>query len=127
MMPQNVTADVGCSLAFICMTTGGPGNTFQWSHNGQLLQGENSTMLMLSAVSAESGGYYACKVTNDAGNGSDFGIASSKCNIMYNTVWRQIFQEHNFRGWVFNRKNCAPRNLAIMHIFIGSTPFGAIV
>ena len=81
VMPQNVTADAGCSVAFMCMTTGGPGNTFQWSHNGQLLQGQNGTMLMLSDVSAESGGYYTCQVTNDAGNGSDFGIAFSKCYI----------------------------------------------
>ena len=83
VMPQNVTADPGCSVVFTCMTTGGPGNTFQWSHNGFMLQGENNSMLMLSDVSAETGGYYRCEVTNEAGNGSDFGIAFSKCYVLY--------------------------------------------
>ena len=34
--------------------------------------------------------------------------------VSLNTIWRQIFEEHNFRGfrgWVFNRENCAPRKL----------------
>ena len=82
-MPQSVIADAGCSVAFMCMTTGGPGNTFQWSHNGHLLQGQNDTMLMVSNVSPESGGNYTCMVTNDGGNGSDSGMVFSKCHMKF--------------------------------------------
>ena len=52
------------------MTVGGPGNTFQWSFNGDDLVDEISSTLILMQVTAGNGGIYTCTVTNSAGSGS---------------------------------------------------------
>ena len=49
-----------------CSAMGGPGNVFQWQRNGSDI--ENSSTLILSNVSAFTGGEYSCIVTNAAGN-----------------------------------------------------------
>ena len=52
------------------MTLGGPGNSFQWSFNGDDIENETSSKLTLMSVTAEDGGTYTCNVTNSAGSGT---------------------------------------------------------
>ena len=68
--PDNATFNDLDTVLLICMTVGGPGNTFQWSFNGDDLENEISSTLTLMQVTAENGGTYTCTVTNSAGSGS---------------------------------------------------------
>ena len=63
----NQTEDV----TFTCGAMGGPGNSFQWSHNGQDLSGETTSTLTLTNISASDDGNYTCTVSNSAGSGSN--------------------------------------------------------
>ena len=58
-------------ITFTCGSLGGPGNTFEWSFNGQILSGATDVSLTISNVTASDGGNYTCEVTNSAGSGSD--------------------------------------------------------
>ena len=70
--PHNVVFNNGDSVNLTCLADGGPGNTYQWTFNGSLLENEQNNQLMLSFVNAtEDGGYFTCIVFNQAGNGSD--------------------------------------------------------
>ena len=68
--PDNETFNDNDTVLLMCMTVGGPGNTFQWSFNGGDLVDEISSTLTLMQVTAENGGTYTCNVTNSAGSGS---------------------------------------------------------
>ena len=59
------------NVTFTCGAMGGPGNSFQWSHNGQDLSGETTSTLTLTNISASDDGNYTCTVSNSAGSGSD--------------------------------------------------------
>ena len=66
--PENETFDDLTNVTLICVTFGGPGNTFQWSFNGDDIEDETSSELTLMSVTAEDGGTYTCNVTNSAGS-----------------------------------------------------------
>lgn len=48
-----------------CLASGGPNNTFSWFVDGQLIQNETATSLILYQV---DGGEYTCTVSNAAGS-----------------------------------------------------------
>ena len=58
------------TVRFICVSEGGPRNTFTWT---RILDGEvlvNSSFLEVNVSGADSGGLYECGVGNRAGSGS---------------------------------------------------------
>jgi hemicentin len=59
------------NVTFTCGSLGGPGNSFAWSSNGQIVWGATDSSLTISNVTASDGGNYTCEVTNSAGSGSD--------------------------------------------------------
>ena len=69
--PSVLLANQTDNVTFTCGAMGGPGNTFQWSHNGQDLSGETTSTLTLTNISASDDGNYTCTVSNSAGSGSD--------------------------------------------------------
>ena len=69
--PSIVMVNQSESAQFMCTSSGGPGNTFQWYHNGQILSGENSTILNITMVTASNAGEYNCTVSNEAGSDGD--------------------------------------------------------
>ena len=74
VMPQNVSISEGNSVTFMCVVDVAGSYELQWSHNGEVLLGENQTMLNVNAVTAVQGGNYTCSVVNVAGSGMDEGI-----------------------------------------------------
>ena len=68
--PDDATFNDSDTVILECMTLGGPGNTFQWSFNGAVIENETSASanLTLPNVTAENGGSYTCNVTNAAGS-----------------------------------------------------------
>ena len=68
IIPENATFNDSDPVTLMCITLGGPGNTFQWSFNGEDVENETSSDLTLTNVSAEDGGMYTCNVTNSAGS-----------------------------------------------------------
>ena len=70
-MPNNATFNHSDTVTLRCLTGGGPGNTFQWSFNGNTLENETSENLTLTNVTAmDDGGMYTCTVNNTAGSDS---------------------------------------------------------
>ena len=65
--PVEQVARVEETVNFTCSSLGGPEATYQWSKNGSVLEGENSTLLVISNVSTSSGGNYTCNASNPAG------------------------------------------------------------
>ena len=57
------------SIELNCSSEGGPGNTFQWTHDDRVLHGETNPVLYLSSVKTDDGGLYTCTVTNPASKG----------------------------------------------------------
>ena len=70
IVPQNPIINGLDNVTLMCMALGGPGNTFQWTFNGEEID-ETSSNLTLTNVTETDGGAYTCTVTNPAGNGSD--------------------------------------------------------
>ena len=68
--PKNETFNDSDTVSLMCITFGGPGNTFQWAFNGEEIESKTSSTFTLTDVTEDSGGAYTCTVTNPAGNGS---------------------------------------------------------
>ena len=76
--PVDTVYDEGDNVTFTCDSLGGPGNTFQWLKDGQVLEDEREPTLLLTNITvASDGGVYACVVMNSAGVGN----ASVQLNI----------------------------------------------
>ena len=76
--PVDVVYDEEDNVTFTCHSLGGPGNTFQWLMNGQVLEDEREpTLLLINITVASDGGVYTCVVMNSAGAGN----ASVQLNI----------------------------------------------
>ena len=76
---------------FTCESGGGPGNSFQWYLNGELLLNETSPVINITMVMASDAGEYNCTVTNAAGGGSDVATLSGECvRTCVNRVNRQV-------------------------------------
>ena len=69
--PNSALVNQTDNVTFTCGSLGGPGNTFEWSFNGQTISGATDSSLTISNVTASDEGTYACEVTNSAGSGSD--------------------------------------------------------
>ena len=65
--PDNETFDDLDTVVLNCMTEGGPGNVYQWSFDGEEVENETLSNLILVNVTAADGGPYTCNVTNAAG------------------------------------------------------------
>ena len=79
VMPQNVSVSDGQSVTFMCVVNLAGSYELQWSHNGEVLLGENQSLLTVSDVTAAQGGNYTCSVFNVAGIGMDEGMLYGKC------------------------------------------------
>ena len=53
-----------------CISSGGPGNTYQWKKDDNDIPDKNATILTLPDVTVSAGGIYSCVVSNAAGNHS---------------------------------------------------------
>ena len=71
VMPQNVSVSDGESVMFTCVVHLAGSYELQWSHNGEVLPGENQSLLTVNDVMAEQGGNYTCSVVNAVGSGMD--------------------------------------------------------
>ena len=63
-------ASLNDTVMLMCISSGGPNNTYEWIKDGTILDGETSDILTLVIVNASSGGNYTCTVSNAAGSGS---------------------------------------------------------
>ena len=76
------------SVNFTCETQGGPGNTYQWLRNTEVLSGETNKVLSLENVTISDEGRYTCNVTNLGGSGiSNDATLISTCVHMYSIVY----------------------------------------
>ena len=80
VMPQNVSVSDGQSVTFMCVVDLVGSYVVQWSHNGEVLPGENQSLLTVSDVTAAQGGTYTCLVVNEVGSGIDEGRLYGKCD-----------------------------------------------
>ena len=72
------------SVNITCETQGGPGNTYQWLHNTEVLSGETDKVLSLENVTISDEGHYTCNVTNQGGSDiSSTAILISTCVHTY--------------------------------------------
>lgn len=76
--PQNVSVSDGENATFMCMVDLAGSYELQWSLNGELLSGENQSLLTMNDVTAVQGGTYTCLVVNAVGNDTDEGILYGK-------------------------------------------------
>ena len=75
---------LGSDLTLLCSASGGPGNTFQWSHEGDLLMNATNDTLVFSGIVSTDQGVYTCKVNNSAGVGNaTFTLAGMCIHITY--------------------------------------------
>ena len=70
LSPEIVISDDGGNVTFSCSAQGGPGNEYQWQHNGVGMMSEMSNTLTIDNIGAVNGGSYTCVVSNAAGNDS---------------------------------------------------------
>ena len=77
-MPQNVSVSDGESVMFTCVVQLAGSYELQWSHNGEVLPGENQSLLTVSDVTAEQGGNYTCSVVNVVGSSMDTSMLYGK-------------------------------------------------
>ena len=80
VMPQNVSVNDGESVMFTCVVQLAGSYELQWSHNGEVLPGENQSLLTVNDVTAEQGGNYTCSVVNAVGSSMDTSMLYGKCN-----------------------------------------------
>ena len=95
---MNQTYERGDTAILECISTGGPGNVYQWQANGSDLIGENATNLTLPDIMASTGGTYSCVVSNDAGNHS----ASTYLFVSPYFLEQPVESVHTSNGSTFN-------------------------
>ncbi len=66
--PQSQTADLGATVQFSVVATGGLPLAYQWQKNGAPIAGANSATLTLANVAASAAGSYNVVVSNSAGS-----------------------------------------------------------
>jgi uncharacterized repeat protein (TIGR01451 family) len=65
--PRSLTITAGDSARFSVVASGVPAPTFQWSFDGQPIQGQTSDILNLQNVQVEQAGRYSVQASNSAG------------------------------------------------------------
>jgi hypothetical protein len=60
-------APLGSNVILQCINKGGPNNTYTWSKDGIIVDGETMSILLLTNIVPSSGGFYNCSVSNAAG------------------------------------------------------------
>ena len=68
--PEYVQANEMDSVNLTCTTQSGPGNSYRWHHNGELLP-DTTPVLFLNNLTLLDEGFYMCTITNSAGSGSN--------------------------------------------------------
>ena len=71
LSPSNAVFYNGDSVNLTCLAQGGPGNIYHWTFNGTLINIQSDHLLLPFITAGESGGYYACRVSNAAGSDSN--------------------------------------------------------
>ena len=79
--PRSLTVTVGESATFSVDASGVPVPTYQWSIDGQPIQGQTSDTLKLQDVQIGHAGRYAVEVTNTAGD-----VTSASATLTVNAV-----------------------------------------
>lgn len=65
---SDTAAASGTAIELRVEARGSQPMTYEWSHNGDLIDDADSASLSLSMLTAQTSGLYSCKVTNDAGH-----------------------------------------------------------
>ena len=70
VMPSSQSVEVTRDVTFITMVTGVGSNsfTYQWRHNGTIINGETRDTLLITNVMEVNSGNYSCIVDNQLGN-----------------------------------------------------------
>ena len=76
-MPSSQSVEVTHNATFTTMVTGlGSNNfTYQWRHNGTIINGETNSYLIIPNIALNNAGVYSCTVMNQYGD-SDSSSAS---------------------------------------------------
>ena len=69
-MPSSQSVEVTHNATFTTMVTGVGSNnfTYQWRHNGTIINGETGDNLTITDVMESDSGHYKCIVTNQLGH-----------------------------------------------------------
>ena len=68
--PSETQISPGSNITFLCTAMGGPGNSYMWLKEDQIIINETSHILVIEFVDAIiHGGTYTCVVSNTAGSG----------------------------------------------------------
>lgn len=76
VFPSTQTMEVTYNTSFIATNVSGvgvAGFTYQWKHDGTVMAGEESEMLMIHDIKESDSGLYQCFVTNMLG---DIGVSN---------------------------------------------------
>ena len=70
VMPSSQSVEVTRDVTFVTMVTGVGSNsfTYQWRHNGTIINGETGDTLLITNVMEVNSGNYSCIVDNQFGN-----------------------------------------------------------
>ena len=91
--PDQMLVDVADNLTFNCSAQGGPGNMYEWFHNGEFLSGQSQNALQLINIAVSNAGEYECRVSNNAG------MENATATLYIRP--RIIAQPQDVRGMVF--------------------------
>ena len=70
VMPSSQSVEVTRDVTFVTMVTGVGSNsfTYQWRHNGTIINRETRDTLLITNVMEANSGNYSCIVDNQLGN-----------------------------------------------------------
>ena len=68
VIPSSQSVEVTLTATFTTMVTGVGPFTYQWRHNGTIINGETEDTIMITNVMESNSGEYECIVTNQFGD-----------------------------------------------------------
>ena len=77
---NTISVDNGNPFVLNCTASGGP-NMFNWFKDDMLFNA--SSVVSISSVEATDGGFYECRISNDAGNSSVNVTVYGECTIYH--------------------------------------------
>ena len=72
----------GDNITLECKAGGGPGNVYQWEHDGVTIAGESTSCLIVNSSLVDLG-TYTCVVSNAAGYGKASTVVHGKIDSAY--------------------------------------------